>query len=122
MTTCKKLYGAPGTGKTHMCTEIIKENLKNGIPETDILYTTYRREAANDAVIKIANETGIKQDKLKRVVNTTHGICLSLLLKNGLVKTDVNPKFVFEEAVDIPKFNKKYGYLSLIHISEPTRQ
>lgn len=110
MTTCKKLYGAPGTGKTHMCTEIIKENLKNGIPETDILYTTYRREAASDAVIKIAKETGIKQDKLKRVVNTTHGICLSLLLKNGLVKTDVNPKFVFEEAVDIPKFNKKYGY------------
>ena len=110
MVNCRKIYGAPGTGKTHLCIDIIKENLRNGISETDILYTTYRREAANDAVVKISTETGIKQEKLKRLANTTHGICLSLLLRNEFVKPRENQKFLFYEPYDIPKFNKKYGY------------
>jgi len=110
LTNCKKILGAPGTGKTHRCIDVIKENLRNGGCETDILYTTYRREAADDAVLKISNDTGIKPQKLKRLANTTHGICLSLLLKNGFVKPKENHNFLFHELYDIPKFNKKYGY------------
>jgi DNA helicase-2/ATP-dependent DNA helicase PcrA len=105
-----KIHGAPGTGKTFRCSQILKEGLQSGISESEMLYTTYRREAANDAITKIATETGIKPEKLRRVVNTTHGICLSLLLKNGFVKNSVNQSFVFNETVDIPKFNSKYGY------------
>lgn len=110
LTNCKKILGAPGTGKTHRCTEIFKDSIKNGISETEILYTTYRREAADDAVIKISNETGIKTKKLEKIVNTTHGICLSLLLRNGFIKTQENHNFLFLESYDIPQFNKKYGY------------
>lgn len=104
------IYGAPGTGKTHKCSRILKESLIKGIPEDEILYTTYRREATADALIKISAETGIKIGKLRRVVNTTHGICLSLLYANGFIQNTPGENNVFDERTDILKFNKEYGY------------
>lgn len=104
------IIGAPGTGKTYKCSHILKDYLLNGVSESDILYTTYRREATADALIKISNETGVKIGKLRKVVNTTHGICLSLLLSNGFVKINPGENIVFDERRDILKFNKDYGY------------
>lgn len=104
------IYGAPGTGKTHKCSQILKEYLKNGVPESEILYTTYRREATSDALVKISNETGIKLGNLRKVVNTTHGICLSLLYANGFIKAEPGENNVFDEHTDILRFNQEYGY------------
>jgi len=48
-----KIHGAPGTGKTYRTIQILKEAINSGIPDNDIMYTTYRKEAAADA-IKVA--------------------------------------------------------------------
>jgi hypothetical protein len=112
MHTCNTdiIIGAPGTGKTYKCSQILREYLKNGTSENEILYTTFRREATTEALIKISADTGIKISKLRRVVNTTHGICLSLLYNNGLIKNNPGENNVFDERTDILKFNKEYGY------------
>ena len=112
MHTCNTdiIIGAPGTGKTYKCSQILREYLKNGTSENEILYTTFRREATTDALIKISADTGIKISKLRRVVNTTHGICLSLLYNNGLIKKNPGENNVFDERTDILKFNKDYGH------------
>jgi len=104
------IIGAPGTGKTYKCSQILKDYLQTGISESEILYNTYRREAAADALIKISSETGVKIGKLRKVVNTTHGICLSLLLSNGYIKINPGENIVFDERRDILNFNKEYGY------------
>jgi DNA helicase II / ATP-dependent DNA helicase PcrA len=113
MQTCEDaliIHGAPGTGKTYECSQILKKHLQNGISEKDILYTTYRREATADALLKISTDTGIKIGKLRGVVNTTHGICLSLLYSNGMINNTQGENNVFDERTDILKFNAEYGY------------
>jgi DNA helicase-2/ATP-dependent DNA helicase PcrA len=104
------IYGAPGTGKTTKCTQIIKDCLDSGLTENDILYTTYRREAADDALSKIAREVGVKTSLLRKVVNTIHGKCFSLLCSNGLIQAEKRKNIIFNERKDILKFNLEYEY------------
>jgi len=54
-----KIHGAPGTGKTYRTIQILKEAINSGIPDNDIMYTTYRKEAAADAITQISAETGL---------------------------------------------------------------
>lgn len=105
-----KIHGAPGTGKTYKTIQILKEAVNSGIPAENIMYTTYRKEATADAITQISKETGLPAGKLRKTVKTIHGMCLSLLLQNGLIKLDGNVNPIFNEFFDIPKFNKEYGY------------
>lgn len=105
-----KIHGAPGTGKTYRTIQILKEAINSGIPDNDIMYTTYRKEAAADAITQISAETGLPGGKLRKTVKTIHGMCLSLILQNGLIETDSKINPIFDEFFDIPKFNKEYGY------------
>ena len=105
-----KYHGAPGTGKTHKTIQDLKKAIMSGIPESDIMYTTYRKEATADAINQISAETGLPGGKLRKTVKTIHGMCLSLLLQNGLINLDGQNNPIFDEFFDIPKFNKEYGY------------
>jgi hypothetical protein len=103
-----KIYGAPGTGKTFRSIQYYKDYLKAGITPEEILFTTYRRETANDIAGSIAFETGIPISTIKKAANTMNGIGLSLVIKAGLVNPKSDP--ILNEFRDIPEFNKKYGY------------
>lgn len=105
-----KIHGAPGTGKTYRTIQILKDAVNSGIPADNIMYTTYRKEATADAITQISQETGLSGGKLRKTVKTIHGMCLSLLLQNGLIKLDGQRNPIFDEFFDIPKFNKEYGY------------
>jgi superfamily I DNA/RNA helicase len=108
-----KYHGAPGTGKTTKTNHEFRNALESGYKPGEILYSTYRREAARDAKSRIAEVTGTEVKSLKRV-KTTHGICLSLLAESGEI-ADVDVEGVGKitpimKPKDYATFNEECNY------------
>ena len=100
--------GAPGAGKTSKVREIVSEKIKEGVPSRSIMYNTFRREAVINERNNLSVATGLSINDLKNV-RTIHGVCFSLLLKEGIVKMkkDENPVM---QLSDYNKFNHDCGY------------
>ncbi len=110
-----KINGAPGTGKTTQTISEFEKALYEGYKPEQILFTTYRRNAADDAKVRIRKATGVCLDDTRRI-NTTHGICLSLLAENGyLERPRVNHEGKISESPimqsrDYRRFGEECGY------------
>lgn len=107
MTT--KFFGAPGTGKTTKTISEFKKALREYNPN-NIMYNTYRRNAAEDAKARISKEACVPIKELKSV-KTTHGICLSLLNHYGYIDSGYDKKkSPIMNKSDYAQFNKECGY------------
>ncbi|MGE5465486.1 MAG: UvrD-helicase domain-containing protein [Syntrophothermus sp.] len=104
----EKIYGAPGTGKTTEAERRFAEAVKSGIPPHEILYSTYRKEAVASEKLKLSQLIGINVQDLKNV-KTTHGMCLSLLLRNGNIDWRKDENSIIKNS-DYYQFNRDCGY------------
>lgn len=93
----KTIWGAPGTGKTHVLKHKFKEHGGVGT-----LMVTFSRNTADDIKSELADEMGIDIKELAASINTIHGACFGLL--GGKSHGDVIT------TKHIKDFNKLFGY------------
>lgn len=101
-----KIWGAPGTGKTHAIMSEVKKHIKETGTCSDITYTTFRRDTITEAREYFsAFMDGKDPEKIKNV-NTIHGTCLRLLLEAQII--DRKDGIITQK--DINEFSKLQGY------------
>jgi superfamily I DNA/RNA helicase len=108
MSNTVKFHGCPGTGKTRRSLEEVKKAIIASVPVEQIMYNTYRRFAADDAIDQIKALTKAPKNKMKNI-NTTHGICYRLLKEYGYVKSSKNDIPIMTNQ-DYEQFNEDMGY------------
>lgn len=64
MTTQKIILGSPGTGKTTKCLSIVEQELASGVRPEQILYTTFTRKGANEAILRACDKFSFKRQQL----------------------------------------------------------
>lgn len=79
----KKIYGAPGTGKTSQLMQVVVNELKSGLSIEDISYMGFTRAACTEALTRAA-KVATFPDKTRYWFKTIHATCLHLLMKAGL--------------------------------------
>ena len=113
MTIVKRIYGAPGTGKTHTIKKLIGKDLSSGIySKYDIAAISFSKAAAKNLATVVYNEAVPWNPQLKwsKTVKlewhgTLHSVCYRLL-KQHLNKSRL---IIAEEYSDLCKqWNEKY--------------
>jgi len=81
MTKERKIYGLPGTGKTTLLMEKIKEFFEEGYGIEEMTVVTYRKPMAKELIRRIRTETDadLGGERGLFYVGTIHGICKRLL-------------------------------------------
>ncbi len=64
MTTQTIILGPPGTGKTTKCLSIVEQEFTNGIRPEQILYTTFTKKGANEAVLRACEKFKYRRQQL----------------------------------------------------------
>lgn len=67
LTETIKLYGVPGTGKTHRAIQEFKQEHFGGTHYNNIMYNTYRKNATRDGKQRVAKEIGVAVNRLHYV-------------------------------------------------------
>lgn len=80
----KKIYGAPGCGKTTELMQVVLEELKSGLSIEDISYMGFTRAACTEALTRAQKITPFPDPKKRYWFKTIHATCLQLILSNGL--------------------------------------
>ena len=75
------IIAGPGSGKTRVITERIKNIVNNGIPASQIMAVTFTNKAANEMRNRLVTSLG--QDTSDFTIGTFHRICGLLLRKHG---------------------------------------
>lgn len=60
----KLILGAPGCGKTTRLLQIMEEEMANGVRPDRILYSSFTRKAANEAILRACEKFGFKRAQL----------------------------------------------------------
>jgi DNA helicase-2/ATP-dependent DNA helicase PcrA len=58
------ILGPPGTGKTTKCLSIIEQEFANGIRPEQILYTTFTKKGASEAILRACEKFKFKRQQL----------------------------------------------------------
>jgi superfamily I DNA/RNA helicase len=64
MTTQQIILGPPGTGKTTKCISIVDDELQSGIRPEQILFTTFTKKGANEAILRACEKFKFKRAQL----------------------------------------------------------
>ena len=99
----KKIYGAPGTGKTRTMLDLLQEEIERGTPLERIAFVTHTVAAKLEAKERIQRVIQIVDEKTQlRYFRTIHGICY---VENDLKRDNVmQPEdyLAFGDSVGIP--------------------
>jgi len=95
-----KLWGIPGSGKTRRLLDIVDGYLDKGMLPSEIIFTSFTRSAANEAVNRAMVRFGYSRDDFP-YFGTEHSICFHLL---GLKRSQVF------NSTKMRNFASKYGY------------
>lgn len=58
------ILGPPGTGKTTYCLNIIDHEISKGIKPANILYSTFTKRGANEAIVRSCEKFGFKRQDI----------------------------------------------------------
>jgi superfamily I DNA/RNA helicase len=79
------ILGPPGTGKTTKCISIVEQEIASGVRPDNILFTTFTRKGANEAILRACEKFHYRRDDLP-YFRTIHSLCFQQL---NLSKEDV---------------------------------
>jgi DNA helicase-2/ATP-dependent DNA helicase PcrA len=82
----QKIFGPPGTGKTHRLLDILESELADGVPPERIAFLTFTREARRVAKDRIRGRFPNYSDEDFRFIRTLHGIAFN---EFGLKRNDL---------------------------------
>ena len=95
--TVRRVFGPPGTGKTHYMMEVIKKRLSQGVKPENIAFVSYTNVAANEAKRRIADHFPEYEESDFIFFRTIHSLATAL---GG------SPSMRLMESRDILKFDK----------------
>lgn len=79
------ILGAPGCGKTTRCITIVETEFANGVRPDQLLYTTFTRKGANEAILRACEKFKFKRPQLP-YFRTIHSLVFQEL---GMSREDV---------------------------------
>ena len=100
----------PGSGKTTVIVERIKELIKKGVDPESFLVITFTNKAADNLKYKLRNELEDKDMVLKMQVSTIHSFCLEYLKSKDMSLTLIDDDASEKKTLFIKKFSKKLGF------------
>lgn len=99
----RKIYGAPGTGKTTRMLDLLQKEVESGTPLDRIAFLTHTVSARLEAISRIKKLRNISDERSQlKYFRTIHGICY---MENTLKKDNVMqaPDYLeFGETIGIP--------------------
>jgi len=95
--TVRRVFGPPGTGKTHYMMEIIKQRLSEGLKPREIAFVSYTNVAANEAKSRVAQHFPDYSEKDFSFFRTIHSLAT-------IFGGDTSKKLM--NSVDLLKFDK----------------
>lgn len=99
----KKIYGAPGTGKTTRMLDLLQQEIENDIPLERIAFITHTVAAKIEVITRIQSILKIVDEKTQlRYFRTIHGVCY---VENELKRDNVMQSedyLIFGEIIGIP--------------------
>jgi len=100
----------PGSGKTTVIVERIKELVKKGVDPESFLVITFTTKAADNLKFKLRKELS-NSDVLKMQISTIHSFCLEYLKSRNLSLTLLDDDTSEKKTLFIQKFKKELGFV-----------
>ena len=100
----------PGSGKTTVIVERIKELIKNGANPESFLVITFTNKAADNLKYKLRKELEDKDMVLKMQISTIHSFCLEFLRSKNMSLTLIDDDASEKKTLFIQKFKEKLGF------------
>ncbi len=100
----------PGSGKTTVIVERIKELIKNGVDPESFLVITFTNKAADNLKYKLRKELEDKDMVLKMQISTIHSFCLEFLRSKNMSLTLIDDDASEKKTLFIQKFKEKLGF------------
>ena len=97
-----KIFGPPGTGKTHTILKILKEKLDYGYAKEDVLLVGYSRATAQNLKERCKKDLNFTDEELEPI-QTLHAMCKHALPKPEPTLFSKNDKENFYRAINVPK-------------------
>jgi len=85
MTTQKLILGPPGCGKTTFCISTVEKEFADGVRPDNLLYTTFTRKGANEAIMRACEKFHFKRTQLP-YFRTIHSLVFQEM---GMSREDV---------------------------------
>lgn len=95
-----KIFGAPGTGKTHQLIEVFKKTVADGTHPSEIMVCTFRKSAAQELMDNLNLE---KKDR--RYMGTIHSICYKLLGQPEMITKKDIQQYCISVGLALPQKN-----------------
>lgn len=99
----------PGSGKTTVIVERIKELVKRGADPESFLVITFTTKAADNLKYKLRKELS-NSDVLKMQISTIHSFCLEFLKSKNMSVTLLDDDTSEKKTLFIQKFKKELGF------------
>lgn len=97
-----KIFGPPGTGKTHTILKILKEKLDYGYSKNDVLLVGYSRATAQNLRDRCKKDLKFNDEELEPI-KTLHAMCKHALPKPEPTLFSKRDKENFYRAINLPK-------------------
>ena len=98
----KKIFGPPGTGKTHTILKILKEKLDYGYAKEDVLLVGYSRATAQNLKDRCKKDLNFVDEELEPI-KTLHAMCKHALPKPEPTLFSKKDKENFYRAINMPR-------------------
>lgn len=69
----RKVFGPPGTGKTHRLLRIVEQEIRGGVPAEQIAFCSFTRRAIKEAVQRVCDELSLQEEQLPHF-RTLHSV------------------------------------------------
>ncbi len=97
-----KIFGPPGTGKTHTILKILKEKLDYGYAKEDVLLVGYSRATAQNLKDRCKKDLNFVDEELEPI-KTLHAMCKHALPKPEPTLFSKKDKENFYRAINMPR-------------------
>ncbi|MBE6498052.1 MAG: ATP-dependent helicase [Methanobrevibacter sp.] len=101
----------PGSGKTTVIVERIKELVKQGVDPESFLVITFTTKAADNLKFKLRKELS-NSTVLKMQISTIHSFCLEYLKSKNMSLTLLDDDTSEKKTLFIQKFKKELGFVN----------
>ena len=96
-----KIFGPPGTGKTHELLRILKEKLDYGYPKEEVLLVGYSRATAQNLRDRCKKDLNFTEEELEPI-KTLHALCKNALPKPEPSLFSKADKMFFNRCLNLP--------------------